>query len=138
MGIPMLRWLEIRRATTTKRRAQNNPLVRHPARGLTLDKHTIQETHDAPWIGAQGSNTGSVLATPGDAPLRQRCCGCGDFVRFLANMRFSVRNRPVIIIKLMSFSSSVESTKFDARTHVVTTRLIDFPVRITCDVSYCI
>ena len=40
-------WLEIRRATTTKRRAQNKPPARHPARGLNLRDHTNQEPHDA-------------------------------------------------------------------------------------------
>ena len=46
-------WLEIRRATATKRRAQNKPLARHPARGLNL-RHTNQETHDATWFDARG------------------------------------------------------------------------------------
>ena len=53
----MVRWLELRRATATKRRAQIKPLVRHPARDLNLDRHTIQEEYDDPWIGARGSNT---------------------------------------------------------------------------------
>ena len=70
-------WLEIRQATTTKRRAQNKPLARHPARGLNLRDHTNQEVHDAPWFGARGSNTGLGMAVPGGAPL---CHSCYDSV----------------------------------------------------------
>ena len=33
-----------------KKRAQNKPLVRHTARSLNLDSHTIQVAHDATWI----------------------------------------------------------------------------------------
>ena len=62
-------WLEIRPATTTKRRAKNKKLARHPARGLNLGDHTNQEAHDAPWFGARDSNTGPGLAIPGDAAL---------------------------------------------------------------------
>ena len=68
-------WLEIRRATTTKRRAQNKPLARHLARGLNLGDHTNQEAHDAPWFGARGSNTGPGLAIPEGAPLWHSCYG---------------------------------------------------------------
>ena len=46
-----------------KRRGKKKRLVQHPARGLNPDKHTIQEAHDAPWIGARGSNTGPGLTT---------------------------------------------------------------------------
>ena len=38
--------------------------MHHLARDLNPGKHTIQEAHDAPWIGARGSNTGPVLETP--------------------------------------------------------------------------
>ena len=41
----MVTWLEVLRATTTKRRAQNKSLVRHPARGLNLNRYTIQVAH---------------------------------------------------------------------------------------------
>ena len=68
-------WLEIRRATTTKRRAKNKQLVSYPARGLNLRHHTNQEAHDAPWFGAQGSNTGPGLAIPGGTPLCHSCYG---------------------------------------------------------------
>ena len=63
-------WLEIRRATTTKRRAQNKPLARHPARGLNLRDHINQEAHDA-----RGSNTGLGMAVLGGAPLCHSCYG---------------------------------------------------------------
>ena len=93
MAIPMVRWLEIRRVTTTKRGSQNKPLVRHPARGLNLGDHTNQEAHDVPWFGARDLNTVPRLATLGGAPLRQCCCTSRNFVSFLANTRFSVRDR---------------------------------------------
>ena len=79
-AILMVRWLEIRRATTTKRRSQNKPLVRHPARGLTLNRHTIQEARDALLIGARGPNTEPGLVVPGGASLGQAGCRFGDFV----------------------------------------------------------
>ena len=82
-------WLEIRHAATTKRRAQNEPLARHPARGLNLGDHTNQEAHDAPSFGAWGSNTGPWLVTPGGASLSQCCCRSRDFVSFLA-FRFEI------------------------------------------------
>ena len=76
----MVRWLEIWRATTAKRRAQNKQLMRHPARGLNLDSLIIQEAHAVPWIGAQASNTDIGLATPGDAPSLCRRGWCpGNF-----------------------------------------------------------
>ena len=62
-------WLEIRRATTTKRRAQNKALAHHQARGLNPRHRTNQEAYDAPWFGAQGSNAGPGLAIPRGAPL---------------------------------------------------------------------
>ena len=83
-AILMVRWLEIRRATTTKRRAQNKLMAHHPARGLNLGDHTNQETHDSPWFGARGSITGPGLVTLGGAPLSQCCCRSRDFVSFLA------------------------------------------------------
>ena len=73
MAILMVRWLYIRRATTTNKRAQNKPLVRHPGRGLNLGNQTNQEAHDAPWFGARGLNTGPGLAIPGGAPLWHSC-----------------------------------------------------------------
>ena len=39
-----------------QKRAQNKPVVQHPARSLNLDMHTIQEAHDAPWISAYDLN----------------------------------------------------------------------------------
>ena len=66
-------------ARTTKK-AQNKPLVRHPPWGLNLDRCTIKETHDAPWIGAQSSNTGTRLATSGGASLGQWGCKSVSFV----------------------------------------------------------
>ena len=76
-------WLEIRQATTTKRRAQNKPLARHPARGLNFGDHTNQEAHGAPWFGARGSNTGPELTIPGGATLCHSCYGSvsGNSVR---------------------------------------------------------
>ena len=59
-------WLKVRQPTTTKRRAKNKQLARHPARGLNLRNHTNQEAHDAPWFGGRGSNTGPELVIPGD------------------------------------------------------------------------
>ena len=85
----MVRWLKIWQATTTKRRAQNKPLVHHPVRGLNLDRHTIQEAHDAPWINDRRLNTSSSLATPEEGPLCQWSCGSGDFVSILANTRLT-------------------------------------------------
>ena len=68
-------WNQIRRARTTKRRAKNKLLERHPARGLNLGDHTNQEAHDAPWFGARYSNTGIGLAILGGAPLCHSCYG---------------------------------------------------------------
>ena len=80
-------WLEIRRATTTKRRAKNKQLARHPARGLNLGDHTNQEAHDAPWFGARGLNPGPELAIPRGAPLwhSHSCCVFRAF--FAVNIR---------------------------------------------------
>ena len=46
-------------------------------RGVNFRDHTNQEAHDTPWFGAQGSNTGPVLAILGGAPLWHSCYG-GD------------------------------------------------------------
>ena len=46
-----------------------------PARRLNLSDRTNQESHDAPWFGAQGSNTGLGLAIQGGAPLCHSCYG---------------------------------------------------------------
>ena len=73
-AILMVGWLEIWRATTTKRIAQNKLMMRLSAQGLNLGSHTSQEAHDATWFGAQGSNTGPGLVTPGDAPLGHSGC----------------------------------------------------------------
>ena len=69
-------------------------LLHHPAWGLNPKNHTIQEAHDAPWIGAQGLNTGPGLATPRGAPLHQCCYRLRGFVRIVANARFLVQYRP--------------------------------------------
>ena len=50
MFIPVVGRLEIWRAITTKRRAQNKPLVCHPVRCLNLERNIIQETHDVSGI----------------------------------------------------------------------------------------
>ena len=71
--ILMVRWLEIRRATITKRRAKNKLVIHHPARGLNLNGHTNEEAHGASCFGAWGSNTGPGLAIPRGTPLGHSC-----------------------------------------------------------------
>ena len=89
-GCSMVMWFEIRRATTQKEeQAQNKPLalVRHPARGLNLDRHTLREAQYAPWIGARGSNADPGLVVPGGAPLGHSDNGSSDFVSMYAIVR---------------------------------------------------
>ena len=81
-------WLEIRRATITKRRVKNKPLPRHRARGLNLCDHTNQEARDAPWFSARGSNIGPGLAIPRGAPL---CHSCYGIVLSRKNGRINMR-----------------------------------------------
>ena len=69
-AIFMVRWLEVRQATTTKRRAQNKPLVRPPVRDPNRGGHTNHEAHDTPWFGARSSNKGPGLTIP--------CYSCYD------------------------------------------------------------
>ena len=73
------------------------PLVRRQAQGLNPNRHTTQEAHNVPWIGARDLNTVPWLATLGGAPLCQCGCYIDDFANFLANAHFSVWNRPISI-----------------------------------------
>ena len=78
----MVWWLEILRATATNRRAQNKSLMRPPAQGLNLDKHTIQEAHDAPWIGVCGSNKGPELTSSYFRLMKTRYSKIVQFLMF--------------------------------------------------------
>ena len=68
MAIPMVSGSRLDEPQPQKR-AQNKSLVRHPAQGLILDRHIIQEGHDAPWVVAWGLNTDPGMVTPGSALL---------------------------------------------------------------------
>ena len=70
-------------------------LLHHLARGSNPNCHTIQGAQDAPGTSDWVSNTGPGLAILGGAPLCQCCCHHGDFVTFLLNVCFLLRNRSI-------------------------------------------
>jgi hypothetical protein len=94
-AIPMVGGSRLDEPQPQKEEPKNKTMAHHPARALNPDNHTNLEAHDTPWFGAWGSNPGPGLVTPGGAPLSQCCCTSRDFVSFLANVRFSVRDRPI-------------------------------------------
>ena len=74
-AIPMVGGSRLDEPPTTKTRAKKRVMARHPPQGLNVGDHTKQETHDALWLGARGSNIGPEMAMPGGAPLCHSCYG---------------------------------------------------------------
>ena len=62
--VKLKNWTRSKPEPEPQKRAQNKPLVRRQARGLSLNKYTIKEAHDVSRINTPDSNVAPGLATP--------------------------------------------------------------------------